>query len=202
MVKSLRFVAILIMLLAPVDMARADSAAGAFVGEFADRAISLATDKSKDADTLRSEFTELLDTYFDMPAIGRFLLGRWWRSTSPEDREAYLQAFTDSIVFTYTSRFDDYSGQKLVVDSAREDGRFEIVCSRIVDPNNGQDVRLDWRVIKAGDSHKIVDVIIEGVSMSVTQRQEYASVIQNNGGKVSALIEALNRQMAALKGGS
>lgn len=190
---------LIILVSLPVSQARAASDAGAFVGEFADKAIALVSDESLSTPERREKFSDLVETYFDMPAIGRFLLGRYWRTASDEERDAYLQAFTENIVYTYSRRFDDYSGQKLVVDGAREDGRFEIVSSRIVDPNNNAQYRLEWRVIDGDGSLKIVDIVIEGVSMSVTQRQEYASVIQSNGGKIQALIDALNRQMSGLK---
>ena len=134
-----------------------------------------------------------------MEGIGRFLLGRYWRMASPEDREAYLKAFNESIVYTYTARFDEYSGQRLVVDGSREDGQFVLVNTRLVDPKGGPDVRVKWRLIRQGDGFKVADVVIEGVSMSVTQRQEYASVIQSGGGEVKALIKALNDRMARLK---
>ena len=134
-----------------------------------------------------------------MPGIGRFLLGRYWRTATEAEQEAYLKAFTDNMVYTYSRRFDEYGGQKLVIDGTREDGRFDIVSSRIVSPSSSEEFRLEWRVIEDGSSFKIVDIVIEGVSMSVTQRQEYASVIQNNGGKVQALIDALTRQMAGVR---
>ncbi|MDF1792927.1 MAG: ABC transporter substrate-binding protein [Thalassobaculaceae bacterium] len=191
---------ILVLLIAmPAGQARSAPEPGAFVEEFAGKAISLVSDKSLAAEERRQAFGDLVETYFDMPAIGRFLLGRYWRVASDAEQAAYLKAFTDNIVYTYARRFDDYRGQKLVVDSSREDGRFNVVSSRIVDPNSNQDYRLEWRVIDSNGAMKIVDIVIEGVSMSVTQRQEYASVIQSNGGKVQALIDALTRQMAGLK---
>lgn len=191
---------VLILLVAgPVAQARAAADAGAFVGEFADKAIALVSESGVSQAERREEFGALVQTYFDMPGIGRFLLGRYWRTASEAEQEAYLKAFTENMVYTYSRRFDEYGGQKLVIDGTREDGRFDIVSSRIVSPNSNEEFRLEWRVIEDGSSFKIVDIVIEGVSMSVTQRQEYASVIQNNGGKVQALIDALNRQMAGLK---
>lgn len=191
----------LVLLVAGVSVsARADaSAPETFIHSLADRALALVTDKSSSMSEKRERFDQLLSDTFDMEGIGRFLLGRYWRLATPEEREAYLKAFNESIVYTYTARFDEYSGQKLVVDGSREDGQFTIVSSRIVDPRGGADVRVDWRVIRQGDKFKVVDVVIEGVSMSVTQRQEYASVIQSNGGEVKALIKALNDRMAQLK---
>ena len=192
------FAIVLMMVTAPV-LARADaSAPEQFIHELADRALGLVTDRAADMAAKRARFDELLTDTFDMEGIGRFLLGRYWRLATPEEREAYLKAFKESIVYTYTARFDDYSGQKLEVDGSREDGQFVLVSSRIVDPKGGADVKVEWRLIRQGDDYKVVDVVIEGVSMSVTQRQEYASVIQSNGGEVKALIKALNDRMARL----
>ncbi|GHD54387.1 ABC transporter substrate-binding protein [Thalassobaculum fulvum] len=193
------FAFVLLVLTAPV-LARADAAAPeAFIHALADRALGLVTDKAADMEAKRARFDELLSDTFDMEGIGRFLLGRYWRLATPEEREAYLKAFKESIVYTYTARFDEYAGQKLVVDGSREDGQFTLVGSRIVDPNGNADVKVEWRLIRQGDDYRVVDVVIEGVSMSVTQRQEYASVIQSNGGEVKALIKALNERMARLK---
>jgi len=193
------FALVLLVVTAPAA-ARADvTAPEAFIHELADRALGLVTDKNTDMAAKRARFDELLSDTFDMEGIGRFLLGRYWRLATPEDRDAYLKAFKESIVYTYTARFDEYAGQKLVVDGSREDGQFTLVNTRIVDPNGGADVKVEWRLIRQGDSFKVVDVVIEGVSMSVTQRQEYASVIQSNGGEVKALIKALNERMARLK---
>ncbi|MEQ8817172.1 MAG: ABC transporter substrate-binding protein [Thalassobaculum sp.] len=195
-----RILAIVLVVVTVPVFARAEAPAPEkFIHTLADRALGLVTDKSSDASSKRARFDELLSETFDMEGIGRFLLGRYWPLATPEEREAYLTAFRESIVYTYTARFDDYSGQKLVVDGSREDGQFILVPSRIVDPQGGPDVKVEWRLIRQGDTFKVVDVVIEGVSMSVTQRQEYASVIQSNGGKVKALIKALNERMARLK---
>lgn len=195
-----RIVAVMLMvLMMPVSGRAADASAEAFIHKLADRALALVTDNGKSMVEKRARFDELLADTFDMEGIGRFLLGRYWRTTPPEVQQDYLKAFTENIVYTYTARFDEYSGQKLKVDGSREDGTFTLVNSRIVDPKGGPDVRLEWRLIRQGDSFKVADVVIEGVSMSVTQRQEYASVIQSNGGDVKALIKALNSQMVRLK---
>lgn len=189
----------LTVLLVPAASQAGSRDAEAFIHKLADRALALVTDHSSSMSDKRARFDELLGDTFDMEGIGRFLLGRYWRTTPQDVQREYLRAFTENIVYTYTARFDEYSGQKLVVDGSREDGDFTIVNSRIVDPKGGPDVRVEWRLIRSGDSYKVVDVVIEGVSMSVTQRQEYASLIQSNGGDVKALIKALNTQMARLK---
>lgn len=190
---------LIVLISVPLVPAHSASDPGGFVSEFAEKAISLVSDKDLSTEERREQFADLVQTYFDMPGIGRFLLGRYWRTASDAERDAYLKAFTDNIVYTYARRFDEYDGQKLTIDGVREDGRFDIVSSRIVDPASPQEYRLDWRVIDEQGGFKVVDIVIEGVSMSVTQRQEYASVIQSNGGRVQALIDALNRQMSGIR---
>lgn len=194
-----RILAVVVMVLLTPSAGRAATGAEAFILSLADRALALVTDNGQSMAEKRARFDQLLGDTFDMEGIGRFLLGRYWRTTPPEVQQEYLKAFTENIVYTYTARFDEYSGQKLEVDGSREDGSFTIVNSRIVDPNGGPDVRVEWRLVRMGDSYRVADVVIEGVSMSVTQRQEYASLIQSNGGDVKALIKALNTQMSRLK---
>lgn len=190
---------LIVLISVPLVPAHSASDPGEFVSEFAEKAISLVSDKGLSAEERREQFADLVQTYFDMPGIGRFLLGRYWRTASDAEQDAYLKAFTENIVYTYARRFNEYDGQKLTIDGVREDGRFDIVSSRIVDPASPQEYRLDWRVIDEEGGFKVVDIVIEGVSMSVTQRQEYASVIQSNGGRVQALIDALNRQMSGIR---
>lgn len=171
-----------------------DPKAQAFVETLSEEALALVKTERPESEQ-RVDFAKLLDTYFDMRGIAQFLVGRYWRTASEAERDAYYEAFHESIVTTYTRRFGDYSGQEMKVVGSRENGRFILVNSQIVSPDGtGQPVNVDWRVLpQDGGSFKVVDVVIEGVSMSVTQRQEYTSVIQNKGGKLSALTEALNR---------
>src|SRR3972149_5080414 len=91
------------------------------------------------------------------------------------------------IVQTYTSRLEDFSGQKLKVDGSIPAGdRDFIVVSQFVQ-QDGPPVNLEWRVrTKDGGLLRIVDVVVEGVSMSVTQRSDFSAVIQNGGGGVVA----------------
>jgi len=175
--------------------------AESFVEKVANKGVALVTQDKTRAEK-RADFDKLLADYFDMPAIGRFLVGRYWRTASAEEQQAYIEAFTQNIVYTYTARFDDYQGQEVSVTGSREDGRFTLVNSVVQDPKGqSPDVSLDWRLHPAGDTFKVIDLVVEGVSMSVTQRQEYTSVIQSNGGKLTALTDALNKQMQRLTGG-
>ena len=131
------------------------------------------------------------------------MLARYWRLATPEQRSAYLDLFRDTIVYTYTRRFKDYGGQSIRTTGNQEskNGRFVFVKSEIFDPSGaGKPISLVWRILPLDKGEfRIVDVIIEGVSLGVTQRNEYASVIQRGGGNVQVLIDAMQKNVADLK---
>jgi phospholipid transport system substrate-binding protein len=199
----LAFFAVVLMC-APAWSASENERAITFIEQMSGSALKLVANKEMATDDRRSEFASLLDANFDMDRIGRFVLGRYWRLATPEQRSAYLGLFQESIVQTYSHRFDDYSGQKFRVLGRREaKSKFIFINSEIFDPTRpGANVNVLWRVLPTGDSFRVVDVVIEGISMSVTQRNEYASVIQRNGGKVDALIDALRKNLKKMKDAS
>ncbi|TVQ82182.1 MAG: ABC transporter substrate-binding protein [Micavibrio sp.] len=137
---------------------------------------------------------EWLDTYFDIQTIGRFALGRNWRSATEEQRDEYLKLFHAMIVKTYAERFEEYSGEVFEVTGYRElNPRDSLVHSRIV-PKGGAPVTVDWRLRQnENGEYRVVDIIVEGVSMIQTQRSEFASIIQQNGGDVEALLVSLRK---------
>ena len=98
------------------------------------------------------------------------------------------------IVSVYSRRFSDYNGQSLEVKSARPEGKYDVLVQSFIVPDNGQKIRLDWRVRPKKGRYKVVDVIVEGVSMALTQRSDFASVIQRGGGDVSVLLDHLKNR--------
>lgn len=182
--------------------ARAEAAnAGAFVKNLGDQVVGALKDKSMSEAQRTASFRRLFDLGFDVPEISRFVLGRFWRQATPAQRTDYQKLFEEFIVLTYAARFSGYSGETFAVLGTRpgEDGT-EMVRSEIHRPD-GPPVRVDWKVTHKGGQYKIVDVVVEGVSMAITQRQEFASVIQNGGNGVAGLITLLRRKVAQLKQG-
>jgi phospholipid transport system substrate-binding protein len=140
-------------------------------------------------------FHDLLYKGFDVPYIARFVLGPYWNTATPGELQEYQRLFADMIVKVYSDRFSQYSGETLKVTGARADSDIDtIVSSQIVRPN-GPPVTVDWRVRYRNGEYKIIDVAVEGVSMGVTQREEFSSLIQRGGGKVEALLSALRQRV-------
>jgi len=169
--------------------------AGGFVQSLGDQAIAIITDKSLDAGHREQRFHEMFVTSFDVPAIGRFVLGRYWRTATDPQRAEFLKLFEDMIVKTYNNRFTEYKGEQFAVTGARADGDSALVTTDVAQPGGRPPVKVEWRVLDEQGKPRIVDVVIEGVSMSVTQQQEFGSVIQRNGGQVDGLLATMRERV-------
>lgn len=174
----------------------ADSGASAFIQTLGDKTIATFADKSLSREQAVERFRTLLHDGFDVPYIGRWVLGRYWNQATPAEQAEYQKLFERLIVDTYANRFVDYSGQTFKIAGTRpEAGEDTTVTTQIIRPD-GPPINADWRVRKTGGGYRIIDVAVEGVSMGLTQRQEFASVIQGGGGQVAALIQALRQKVS------
>jgi phospholipid transport system substrate-binding protein len=170
--------------------------ASAFVQSLGDQAIGIITDAKLSPTDRETRFHDMFVGSFDVPTIGRFVLGRYWRTASEPQRTEFLKLFEDMIVKTYNNRFKDYKGEQFQVTGTRPDGDSVMVTTNVTQPRGGaQPVRVDWRVVNRQGKYRIVDVIIEGVSMSVTQQQEFGSVIQRNGGQIDGLLATMRERI-------
>jgi len=166
-----------------------------FIRSLSNSAIdSLATTNLSDAER-ENRFRTLLTENFDVPSIARFVLGLYWPRATEEQRKQYMTLFEDFIVKSYAKRFADFSGDGLKTGNVTKVTNTDAVVSSLIKGAEAAPAaRIDWRV-RAEDTHyKIVDVMVEGISMSVTHRDEFAAVIRNNGGTVEGLIAALKKK--------
>lgn len=142
-----------------------------------------------------AEFKKLLNNSFDMDSIARFSLGRYWNTANAAQQKEYTALFKKMVVNVYTQRFGDYKGQKFEVKSARPVGNGDVLVMSHIIPTDGSDsIQVDWRVRNKAGTYKIVDVLVAGVSMSVTQRSDFSSVIQRGGGTIDVLINHLKQK--------
>ena len=169
--------------------------ARAFVGALGAQAIQVLGPSVPPAQRL-ARFRTLFNQDFDMPGIGRFVLGRYWRMATPQEQQEFLGLFQEYIVRAYSARLGEYGGEPFRVTGARGSGEETVVSSEIMRPTGGR-IEVDWYLVNQGGRYKITDVYVGGVSMKVTQRDEFASVIQRNGGRVESLIAQLRQKLAA-----
>ena len=142
-----------------------------------------------------ARFRAILTETFDLPTIARFTLGRYWRRASKKQRDEYVKLFEEFIVQAYSHRFKDLSGRTFRVKQSRKlNARDQLVLSEIEVEKGKPPVRVNWRVRLRDKAYRVIDVVVEGVSMSVTQRDEFAAVIRSKGGKIEGLLDALRRK--------
>lgn len=190
---------LLVMLLAThaaSAVARVAADPGAFVSSLAQEALDdLASAAIPEAERVE-RFRALFADSFDVPLIARFVLGRYWRQASEAERAEYVKLFNELVVQTYVRRFNEFNTARIRVLSTSKPNEDNdvIVAVEGVMPSKPP-VRLDVRVRQTGNDYRIIDVAIESVSMAITQRDEFASVIQRGGGRVEALLASLREKV-------
>ncbi len=165
-----------------------------FVKNLSDTALMSLTEKNLDRDAQESRMRKILESNFDIKTIGRFALGTNWRRASKKQRAEYLDLFKTMIIKTYTNRFEDYSGQTIKTGKAFKSGRRDVLVASQIIQQDGPPVNIEWRIRDRKGVIRVIDVSVEGISMSVTQRSDFSSVIQRNGGKIDALIDILREK--------
>ena len=128
----------------------------------------------------------------------RFILGRHVRQATPGEMQDYLKLFDEIIIRNLSSRFGEYRGVKFALGRSQQRTEEDALVSTLVERPNTPAFALDWRVAEIMGQPKVVDMIAEGTSLRLTTRSEYAAVIQRNGGRVAALLDAMRGQIAQL----
>ena len=170
----------------------------ALVEKFAEKGITdilgAAISQREKADRFRVLFKD----FFDIPSIGRFVLARFARTASAEENEKFAMLFEDVIVYTWSRRFGEYKGQILKVKDNTPDGNDGALVNSYIMDNDSQSFAVAWRLRKRAAGYRVVDIIIEGVSMAITYRQEYSTIIQQNGG-IGGLLAQMQKQVDKMK---
>lgn len=144
----------------------------------------------------RKERIALFDKFFrenaDLEAIGKFALAKYWRPLSEKERQNFINTFTENVVVTWERRFEEYQGQTFQFTGTRESAESgdTFVDSNMVEEGQ-KPIAIVWRVRSKGGSLKLVDIVIEGVSMLQVYRKEYTSVLAQNNGDIKVLIKKL-----------
>jgi phospholipid transport system substrate-binding protein len=134
---------------------------------------------------------QVLEASFDLNYMGQQALGKYWAGASPEQQARYLRAAVGAEAHAYAERFGQYGGQTLTLGKTTTRPNGVTVIDSRLNQTNGQPIKIEWEVRDIGGAPRITDVKIEGVSMVITRRTDFTSYIQNNGGKVEALIHEL-----------
>jgi phospholipid transport system substrate-binding protein len=149
----------------------------------------------------RAGFRQLFQEDFDVPGLGRFVLGRFVRIMTPPEQEEFLGLFENYVVATYSDRLSEYVvggvaprviGSRIEPDGAIVSSEFR----RGAGPSTAGSIRVDWRLTACDGVYKISDIIIDGLSMAANGRSELEGVAQRNGGQPQAILAAMRQETA------
>jgi phospholipid transport system substrate-binding protein len=177
----------------------ADDGPGAFVTRLGNKTIANMTDVSLSESDRENQFRGLLREGFAVDTIGQFVLGKYRRTASAETVNEFIHVFEEYIVSLYAKQFSRYGGEKFVVEKVVATTRSSdsMVMTKIIPTDGTEAMRVDFQVRNFGNTFKILDVRVEGVSMVLAERDEFTSYIAKNGGRVEALIDTLRQRTAA-----
>jgi len=165
-----------------------------FVRSLGQQAVGLLANRTLSAGDRKRVFRELLVERFDMTSIGRLVMGRHWRRATTAQKDQFGPLFEDYVVATYASRLDAYNGEQFNVGTARRANDKVTAVSGEVTRQQGASIDVDWMVHRKNDGWYVIDVVVEGVSMVISQRSEFSSIINQQGG-IDGLIESIRTRI-------
>ncbi len=141
---------------------------------------------------LNGVFTDVVDVAY----VAKFVLGRYWRTATPKQQQEYLKAYQPFLINNYVGRMTKFSGQTFTLTDSKptEDGAVVGMILKTPD-GSAPDVLVNYRLNKVGSGFKVIDIVVEGVSLLNTQRSEFSSIVSNKG--LDYLISALQKKAAS-----
>ena len=186
--RLLRSALFLPLLLAVLAGPAAAGGADDFIRKLAADVLPQLTDPSTPLKQRRARFRSVLKRDFDLDKIGKLVLGRHWRRAKPAQRADFRLLLEDYLSGLYARRFEDLEGLRVEVDGVREFDGWSMVYTTATRAE-GEPILLDWRVDRKNGGHAITDLVIEGVSMVIAQREEFSAIVLESGGLDGLLLK-------------
>ena len=165
-----------------------------FVNELVNEAINKLADKNLNKDQKTNFIEKVALENVDIDALGLYTLGELRKSSKEEDISNYKKSFEKYFLKSLTSRLTDYSSSKFeILEDDKKSSNYTIVKSKITPDNGGPDIKIDWRIYTKNPEKPLIrDLIVEGLSLARTQKEEFASILSSNNNDIKVLIDKLD----------
>lgn len=171
--------------------------AEAFVKKVTQDGIEEIINANVDMQTKDERFATLFNSALDLDFIGQFVLGRYWKGSTPKQQQDFIDAYRSFNIKTWSSRFDEFKGKTFAFEGTTPSKTTnQIFVNTSVAMDQGAPVKVVWRVQYKNNQYKIVDIIIENVSLAISARNEYTAFIKNSAEGVDGLIKNLQAKTA------
>ena len=191
MKKFLAFVLGLMMMSAPayaIDAAKAEN----FIKNITQQGIEELVNSNVSAAEKNARFTKLFNQDLDLDFIGKFVLGRYWRTATPQQRKDFIDVYRKLNIQTWSARFNEFKGKHFeFLGSESSKSPDQVFVNTQVPMSEGAPASVKWRVKETNGKYRIVDIIIENVSLAQTARSEYTGYIQKSPDGINGLIKDL-----------
>ncbi len=173
---------------AAIDAQKAES----FVKNLTQQGIEQLINSNASEAEKQARFTKLFNEDLDLDFIGKFVLGRYWRTAKPQQRSEFIDVYRQLNIQTWSARFNEFKGKHFeFLGSESSKSADQIFVNTQVPMSEGAPASVKWRVKETNGKYRIVDIIIENVSLAQTARSEYTGYIQKSPDGINGLIKDL-----------
>jgi phospholipid transport system substrate-binding protein len=190
-------VVVVIGLAAPGVRAATESEAGAraVIAETVDEVLTVLRDKSRSTEERIRSLEKIVYGRFDLYVMSRLVLARNWKRFSEEQKEQYVAEFKQYLTNSYGNRIERYDQQEVEIIGEREEPRGDVVVKTKILGGEFEGALVDYRLRKQGSDWRVIDVVIEGISMVSNYRDQFKSIVSSGGPEL--LLEKLKEKNAA-----
>ena len=164
-----------------------------FVNELVNEAINKLADKNFTKEEKAIHVEKIAIDNVDIKALGLYTLGELRKSASENDISDYQKSFEKYFLKTLTSRLTDYSSSKFeIISEDKKSANYTIINSKVIPNGDGPEIKIDWRIYTKNPEKPLIrDLIVEGLSLARTQKEEFASILSSNNNDIKILISKL-----------
>ena len=164
-----------------------------FIDELVKDAITKLSDKNLTKEQKASFIEKVATENVDINALGLYTLGELRKSSSQDEISKYQKSFTQYFLKSLTSRLTDYSESEFeILGEDKKSANYTIINSKISPNDGGPEIKIDWRVYTKNPEKPLIrDLIVEGLSLARTQKEEFASILSANNDNINVLFEKL-----------
>ena len=168
--------------------------ASEFISSLTNEASSILSSKLTD-DQKIIELKKIGESSVDIEGVGLYTLGKYRKILTDNQKELYKELFKNYFLKSFSGRLVGYTDAKIAVLSEEiKNEKYTIVYSKLIGNSERPEVKIDWRVYTKDPENPLIrDLVIEGLSLARTQKEEFNSIIANNDGNIEALFENLNK---------
>jgi phospholipid transport system substrate-binding protein len=166
------------------------------VRKLTDEVIAVLQQKGMSADAKREKIRQIVVNYVDFPTMSRLVLARHWNGLTEEQKKAFTEEFKQHLAVTYGKNVESYNNEKVQIIGDRDEGRGDwTVQTKILRPQGGGDILVDYRLRQIDGQEKVIDMVIERVSLVSNYRSQFQDVMANGG--IDRLLKLLREKNAA-----